>query len=134
MNVEGHTDSIGTDDYNLKLSQRRADSVRDYLTSNGINSLNVISIGLGKTDPVASNDTAAGRQQNRRVEMVVSGDVIGQPIQEAPRRQRTVALTAYGQVARAAACPSFNIRSSVVRRVASWIGFANPGSSPENCA
>jgi len=80
MNVEGHTDSVGSDDYNLKLSQRRADAVRDYLTSNGINSSSVQSIGLGKADPVASNDNAAGRQQNRRVEMVVSGDVIGQPI------------------------------------------------------
>jgi outer membrane protein OmpA-like peptidoglycan-associated protein len=80
MNVEGHTDSIGSDDYNLKLSQRRADAVHDYLTSNGISTANVQSIGLGKADPVASNDTAAGRQQNRRVEMVVSGDVIGQPI------------------------------------------------------
>lgn len=81
MNVEGHTDSIGTDEYNLKLSQRRADAVRDYLTSNGISMTNVEAIGLGKANPVASNDTAAGRQQNRRVEMVVSGDVIGQPIQ-----------------------------------------------------
>jgi outer membrane protein OmpA-like peptidoglycan-associated protein len=80
MNVEGHTDSVGTDDYNLGLSQRRADAVRDYLTSNGINVANVQSIGLGKAGPVASNDTAPGRQQNRRVEMVVSGDVIGQPI------------------------------------------------------
>lgn len=81
MNIEGHTDSVGTDDYNLKLSQRRADAVRDYLTSNGINAANVQAIGLGKDGPVASNDTAEGRQQNRRVEMVVSGDVIGQPIQ-----------------------------------------------------
>jgi outer membrane protein OmpA-like peptidoglycan-associated protein len=80
VNVEGYTDSVGSDDYNLRLSQRRADAVRDYLTSNGINPLNVQSIGLGKANPVASNDTAAGRQQNRRVEMVVSGDVIGQPI------------------------------------------------------
>jgi outer membrane protein OmpA-like peptidoglycan-associated protein len=80
MSVEGHTDSIGSDDYNLKLSQRRADAVRDYLTSNGISSSIVQAIGLGKADPVASNDDNAGRQQNRRVEMVVSGDVIGQPI------------------------------------------------------
>jgi outer membrane protein OmpA-like peptidoglycan-associated protein len=80
VNVEGHTDSVGTDDYNLKLSQRRADAVRDYLTSNSISAANVQSIGLGKAGPVASNDTAPGRQQNRRVEMVVSGDVIGQPI------------------------------------------------------
>jgi outer membrane protein OmpA-like peptidoglycan-associated protein len=79
LSVEGYTDSIGSDDYNLKLSQRRADAVRDYLTSNGISPANVQSIGMGKADPVASNDTDAGRQQNRRVEMVVSGDVIGQP-------------------------------------------------------
>ena len=80
MSVEGHTDSVGSDDYNLKLSQRRADAVRDYLTSNGISSSIVQAIGLGKADPVASNDDNAGRQRNRRVEMVVSGDVIGQPI------------------------------------------------------
>jgi outer membrane protein OmpA-like peptidoglycan-associated protein len=80
LSVEGHTDSIGTDEYNQKLSERRADSVRDYLTSNGINPANVEAIGMGKANPVASNDTAAGRSQNRRVEMVVSGDVIGQPL------------------------------------------------------
>ena len=80
LSVEGHTDSIGTDDYNQKLSERRADAVRDYLTSNGIVSGNVQAVGMGKADPVASNDSDAGRQQNRRVEMVVSGDVIGQPI------------------------------------------------------
>jgi outer membrane protein OmpA-like peptidoglycan-associated protein len=88
MNVEGHTDSIGSDEYNLKLSQRRADAVRDYLTANGINSANIQAIGLGKAGPVASNDTAAGRQQNRRVEMVVSGDVIGQPIDSASDTSR----------------------------------------------
>jgi outer membrane protein OmpA-like peptidoglycan-associated protein len=80
MTVEGHTDSVGSDDYNFKLSQRRADAVRDYLTSNGISQAGIQSMGFGKADPVASNDTAAGRQQNRRVEMIVSGDVIGQPI------------------------------------------------------
>jgi outer membrane protein OmpA-like peptidoglycan-associated protein len=80
LSVEGHTDSIGTDEYNLQLSQRRADAVRDYLASNGISPANIQSIGMGKADPVASNDTDAGRQQNRRVEMVVSGDVIGQPL------------------------------------------------------
>ncbi len=80
LSVEGHTDSIGTDEYNQTLSEKRADAVRDYLTSNGIPMANVQAVGMGKADPVASNDTAAGRQQNRRVEMVVSGDVIGQPI------------------------------------------------------
>jgi outer membrane protein OmpA-like peptidoglycan-associated protein len=80
VNMEGHTDSIGSDEYNMKLSQRRADAVRDYLASNGINPANMQSVGLGKAAPVASNDTAAGRQQNRRVEMIMSGDIIGQPI------------------------------------------------------
>jgi outer membrane protein OmpA-like peptidoglycan-associated protein len=77
IQVEGHTDSIGTDDYNLKLSQRRADSVHSYLVGQGVPAPTVSSIGLGKSNPVASNDTAAGRQQNRRVELVVSGQPIG---------------------------------------------------------
>jgi outer membrane protein OmpA-like peptidoglycan-associated protein len=77
LQLEGHTDSVGTDDYNLKLSQNRADAVRDFLGEQGVSAANVTSIGLGKADPVASNDTAAGRQQNRRVELVVSGDAIG---------------------------------------------------------
>jgi outer membrane protein OmpA-like peptidoglycan-associated protein len=80
VSVEGHTDSVGTDEYNQTLSEKRAGAVRDYLTTNGINQANVAAVGMGKADPVASNDTAAGRQQNRRVEMVVSGDVIGQPL------------------------------------------------------
>jgi len=84
LSLEGHTDSIGSDEYNQKLSEKRADSVRDYLTSNGINPANIQAIGMGKANPVASNDTNAGRQQNRRVEMVVSGDIIGQPITNEP--------------------------------------------------
>ena len=84
LEVDGYTDSVGTDEYNLKLSQQRADSVRAYLIEQGINPDNVNSKGFGKANPVVSNDTAAGRQQNRRVEMVVSGDIIGTPI--APAR------------------------------------------------
>src|SRR5262249_29806518 len=77
LEVEGHTDSVGGDDYNQHLSEQRASSVRDYLTQNGIQTANISSMGFGKTRPVASNDTAAGRQQNRRVELVVSGEEIG---------------------------------------------------------
>jgi outer membrane protein OmpA-like peptidoglycan-associated protein len=77
IQVEGHTDSIGSDEYNMKLSQQRADAVREYLVSQGVPGQTVVSKGLGKADSVASNDTAAGRQQNRRVEMVVSGEPIG---------------------------------------------------------
>jgi outer membrane protein OmpA-like peptidoglycan-associated protein len=75
--VEGHTDSIGSDEYNQRLSEQRADSVRDYLVEQGIPATSVTAKGFGKTIPVASNDTAAGRQRNRRVELVVSGEIIG---------------------------------------------------------
>jgi outer membrane protein OmpA-like peptidoglycan-associated protein len=78
--VEGYTDSVGGDDYNQKLSEQRGESVRDYLTKEGVQGGSVTSKGFGKADPVASNDTAAGRQQNRRVELVVSGEIIGEQI------------------------------------------------------
>lgn len=78
--VEGHTDSVGGDDYNQQLSEQRGKSVRDYLVEQGMASDSVSSNGFGKTRPVASNDTASGRQQNRRVELVISGEVIGTEI------------------------------------------------------
>jgi len=77
IEVEGHTDSVGTAEYNQRLSERRAQSVRDYLVQQKIPPTTVDTTGFGKSRPVASNDTAAGRQQNRRVEMVVSGESIG---------------------------------------------------------
>jgi outer membrane protein OmpA-like peptidoglycan-associated protein len=77
LDVEGFTDSVGGDDYNQKLSEQRGESVRDYLTKEGVLSTSVTSQGFGKNQPVASNDTATGRQQNRRVELVVSGEIIG---------------------------------------------------------
>jgi len=77
LDVEGFTDSVGGDDYNQKLSEQRGESVRDYLTGQGVLSTSITSQGFGKNQPVASNDTAAGRQQNRRVELVVSGEIIG---------------------------------------------------------
>lgn len=77
VQLEGHTDSIGSDEYNLKLSEERAGAVRDYLLTQGVPVTNLTAVGLGKADPVASNEIAAGRQQNRRVEMVVSGEPIG---------------------------------------------------------
>jgi outer membrane protein OmpA-like peptidoglycan-associated protein len=75
--VEGHTDSVGSDDYNVKLSEQRANSVRDYLVSEGVVGDSIMAAGLGKSGPVADNGTSAGRQQNRRVELVVSGESIG---------------------------------------------------------
>jgi outer membrane protein OmpA-like peptidoglycan-associated protein len=77
LNVEGYTDSVGGDDYNQHLSEQRGSAVRDYLTQSGMAPASVTSEGFGKAQPVASNDTAQGRQQNRRVEIVISGDVIG---------------------------------------------------------
>jgi outer membrane protein OmpA-like peptidoglycan-associated protein len=77
MAVEGYTDSVGADDYNQHLSEQRGESVRDYFTGAGISAASVSSKGFGKTQPVASNDTAAGRQLNRRVELVISGEIIG---------------------------------------------------------
>jgi len=77
MEIEGHTDSVGTDEYNQNLSERRAESVRSYLVSQNIAPAMVTSIGFGESKPVATNDTASGRQQNRRVELIVSGDIIG---------------------------------------------------------
>jgi outer membrane protein OmpA-like peptidoglycan-associated protein len=75
--VEGHTDSVGGDEYNVKLSENRANSVRAYLVSQSIDPAAVTSKGFGKTLPVADNSTAAGRQMNRRVELVVSGEILG---------------------------------------------------------
>ena len=73
----GYTDNIGGNAYNTQLSRKRADAVRDYLVSLGVPAAAVTSAGLGEDHPVASNATAAGRQQNRRVEMLIPGDAIG---------------------------------------------------------
>lgn len=71
--VEGHTDATGPDDYNLRLSEQRAAAVREALVRGGVDAGRITSKGLGETQPVATNDTPAGRQQNRRVEVVVLG-------------------------------------------------------------
>lgn len=70
--IEGYTDSVGSEDYNQGLSERRADSVKSYLAGQGIGSIRLSASGKGESDPVASNDSAAGRQQNRRVEVIIS--------------------------------------------------------------
>ncbi len=77
--VGGYTDNVGGDDMNQKLSENRASSVRDYLVQEGVATNSVSSQGFGNTLPVASNDNASGRQQNRRVELLVSGEAIGSP-------------------------------------------------------
>jgi outer membrane protein OmpA-like peptidoglycan-associated protein len=69
--IEGHTDSAGSEDYNMGLSQRRADSVKSYLMGQGIGSMRLAAAGKGESQPLAGNDSAAGRQQNRRVEVII---------------------------------------------------------------
>ena len=68
---------MGSDDFNLNLSQQRADTVPDYLVTQGLPDSSVTANGFGKSNPVADNDSLAGRQQNRHVEIVVSGEIIG---------------------------------------------------------
>ena len=82
LNIEvgGYTDNIGGDAMNQTLSENRAGSVRDYLVEQGVSTHSVSARGFGNTSPVSSNDNSAGRQQNRRVELLVSGDAIGSPV------------------------------------------------------
>lgn len=80
LSIEGYTDNVGSDAYNQTLSEQRASSVQAYLVSQGLDAKSITATGFGKSSPVADNSTAAGRQQNRRVEIVVSGEVIGSKI------------------------------------------------------
>jgi outer membrane protein OmpA-like peptidoglycan-associated protein len=77
LQIEGHTDSVGSDEFNQQLSERRADSVRDFLAQQGVSASSIAARGFGKTQPVATNDSPEGRQRNRRVEIVVNGEAIG---------------------------------------------------------
>jgi hypothetical protein len=92
VRVEGNTDNVGSDEFNQTLSEKRAEAVRDYLVSQNVSPDSLTSIGYGKTRPIASNDTADGRQQNRRVEMVMSGDIIGTPVNPGPTALAAPAL------------------------------------------
>jgi len=87
LQVEGHTDSTGTAAFNQKLSEQRAMTVRDYLVQQGVDMNSVTAAGLGEGVPIADNSTAAGRQKNRRVEIIVSGEVIGTRIGGQPGDQ-----------------------------------------------
>ncbi len=74
INIYGHTDSKGTDAYNLSLSERRAAAVKNYLVSQGVSSSRMFTMGVGEKEPVASNDTDAGRAENRRVEFAITAN------------------------------------------------------------
>jgi outer membrane protein OmpA-like peptidoglycan-associated protein len=77
VEVDGYTDSTGSALFNEQLSQQRADSVRSYMNQQGVPPSSITTRGLGQSNPIASNETSTGRQQNRRVELVVSGESIG---------------------------------------------------------
>jgi outer membrane protein OmpA-like peptidoglycan-associated protein len=85
LEAEGHTDSTGSDSLNQRLSEQRAETVRAYLQSQGISPDNLAARGFGKTTPIADNSTAKGRQANRRVEIVVSGEIIGTKLSAKPQ-------------------------------------------------
>jgi outer membrane protein OmpA-like peptidoglycan-associated protein len=75
--VEGHTDNVGSEEVNQKLSKNRAEAVRSYLIGHGLPENTVTAEGFGESNPAGDNSTAAGRKQNRRVEVIISGDIIG---------------------------------------------------------
>jgi outer membrane protein OmpA-like peptidoglycan-associated protein len=81
LSVEGHTDSVGSDESNQRLSEKRAGAARDYLVAQGVPSASIVAQGFGKANPIGSNETPEGRQNNRRVEIVVSGEAIGMSAQ-----------------------------------------------------
>jgi len=80
LEIEGYTDNIGSDEFNQTLSEKRADAVRDYLAGANVPADSITARGMGKSNPIAPNNTANGRKLNRRVEMIVSGDVIGNSV------------------------------------------------------
>lgn len=84
LEVEGHTDDIGSEEFNQKLSEQRADAVRNYLMEQGLNGDLITAVGFGKKMPAVPNTNATSRQQNRRVEMVVSGEIIGSALKAKP--------------------------------------------------
>lgn len=104
LQVEGYTDSVGSDMMNQKLSENRADSVKSFLIAQGVQPDNISSTGYGKSNPVADNGTASGRAQNRRVQLVVSGDAIGVK-ESAPEAETTPALAPQPPVASGTANP-----------------------------
>lgn len=92
LEIDGYTDSTGTAAFNQQLSQQRADTVREFLASQGVPDANIITHGFGEQDPIASNETASGRQLNRRVELVVSGNAIGMNNPASPSAQQPAAI------------------------------------------
>jgi len=76
LRIEGHTDATGSEEHNQALSERRATSVKDFLTEQGLAAGRIVAVGYGETRPVADNESAEGRKKNRRVEIVISQGVV----------------------------------------------------------
>jgi len=132
LEVDGYTDSTGSQEFNMTLSERRAAAVRNFLVSQGVPSSNVTERGFGPDNPVASNRTAAGRQMNRRVEMVVSGEAIGSNsgagrMNAAPASTPGVSGSASGAVTQPGAAP---VPSSPSNVGTSGVSQQAPASSP----
>jgi outer membrane protein OmpA-like peptidoglycan-associated protein len=117
LKVEGYTDSIGSDEYNQKLSEQRAGTVRDYLVSQAVVDANIRAAGYGKSNPVADNSTDQGRAENRRVELVVSGAAIG--VGDSAPGQSSEAQPAQAE-------PAQNSGSSQLNAPANPTGVSNP--------
>jgi outer membrane protein OmpA-like peptidoglycan-associated protein len=105
VEIDGYTDSTGSLEFNEQLSQQRAESVRNYLSSQGVNSSTISTQGFGPSQPIASNETAAGRQQNRRVELVVSGSSIGEATRGTSSDQNVNSVAPTGTSDQAAPAP-----------------------------
>ena len=123
LEVDGYTDSTGSHAFNQRLSEKRADAVRDFLVSQGVSPNNVGARGFAESDPIASNSTSAGRQLNRRVEMVVSGSAIGQNLN--PATGTPAAASAIGAQGSTMATPSPSATPS-----SNGTGTGTVGSSP----
>jgi len=108
VEIDGYTDSTGSLEFNERLSQQRAEAVRSYLASQGVNSSTITTQGFGPSQPIASNETASGRQQNRRVELVVSGSSIGQAVGQSATDQNATAVAPTSTPSQAAPAPPVN--------------------------
>ena len=113
--VEGYTDSVGTDTFNLTLSQNRADTVRAYLWIRASTPVTITATGYGKSNPVASNDTADGRQQNRRVEIIISGELIGEKIGGGSSRTATAIIAHWQRQRRSTTDRAADARETFVK-------------------
>jgi outer membrane protein OmpA-like peptidoglycan-associated protein len=107
LSIEGHTDNVGTDKHNQKLSDKRAAAVRTYMVAHSVASERLVSKGWGKTKPLADNDSEEGREHNRRVEfIIVEQDVVRKTYEIDPATGKPRPVTSSGSDAPAAAAPS----------------------------